>query len=163
MAWDLRADIKEGGYFAQMFILWPKQWLAYDAVCHLDWKSIPYKKTRLGALPARPGVYAFVACPSTADLADCHYLLYVGKAEDQTLRVRCKQYLYECRRPKPRRHIVRMFDRWKRHLSLYYAELDPAHVSITCVEDALLAAFLPPCNTKFPGKLQEVAEGIYHG
>ena len=68
-------------------------------------------------------------------------------------------YRYEPRKPKPRPLIVKMLRLWGRHLHLYFASV-PTNVG--AVEDALLAAFMPPFNTDLPGKLAAIGKVIYH-
>ena len=145
-----------GRRFVCRFALWPKQWRAYSPTVKLVWQSITYNRTSYAKLPDEPGVYAFVVRHGIANLDDCNFLLYIGKAESQTLRQRCRQYTAD-----RRVHIAEFLRLWKQHLYLYYAALDPATVDISRVEDDLLAAFVPPFNRSFPGTLNLVAQGIY--
>jgi hypothetical protein len=78
--------------------------------------------------------------------------MYVGMVKNQGLRDRYKQYLAEEKKDlqkAKRAHVTEMLQAWKDRLHFYYAEL-PATVDVIQVEDALLAAFLPPFNREFP-------------
>lgn len=159
MAYDLATDADSGRRFLQAFILWPQQWRRCAAFRGVRWRRIKYVPSQIRTLPNEPGIYAFVVSPSVGGTPDFNYLLYVGKAERQTLRDRCGQYRYEPRRRKPRVHIVRMLRNWRGHLHLYYA---PVLRDVTDVEDRLLAAFMPPCNPDLPGRLSGIGRLIYH-
>jgi len=161
MSYDLEFNraLAAGPTYAQKFLLWPRQWKSYRSATRLTWHKIRYTPSRLRLLPQTTGVYAFTICPGVGDTPDFSYLVYIGKAEDQTLRQRCGQYRYEPRKPKPRPLIVKMLRLWGRHLHLYFASV-PTNVG--AVEDALLAAFMPPFNTDLPGKLAAIGKVIYH-
>ena len=79
--------------FCQKFIICPNQWLKYNISVNLNWNCIKYERQNLNNLPDQSGVYAFVAKPCVANLDECNYLLYIGKAQDQTLKIRGSQYL----------------------------------------------------------------------
>ena len=159
MAYDLVAEADSGRHFLQAFVLWPQQWRRCAALRGVVWRKIKYVPRQIRTLPNEPGIYAFVVSPSVVGTPDFNYLLYIGKAERQTLKQRCRQYRYESRRPKPRVHIVRMLRNWRNHLHLYYA---PVPGDVTAVEERLLAAFIPPCNPDLPGSLSGIGRLIYH-
>jgi hypothetical protein len=159
MAYDLVAEADSGRRFLQAFILWPQQWRRCAALRGVTWRRIKYVPSEIRTLPNAPGIYAFVVSPSVAGAPDFNYLLYIGKAERQTLRQRCSQYRYEPRKRKPRVHIVRMLKNWRSHLHLYYA---PVRGNVTAVEDRLLEAFIPPCNPDLPAELAAIGRLIYH-
>lgn len=161
MPYDLVTEADTGKRYCKKFILWPKYWNKYSEAEELVWKHIKYSSTTVKDLPDKPGVYAFVVKPGIAGLVECNYLLYIGKAQDQTLKVRCKQYLNENKKRKPRILIAQMFNLWREHLFLYYAELDSVEIDINNVEENLLAAFLPPLNSTLPGKLTSISKDIY--
>ncbi|NCC60103.1 MAG: hypothetical protein EOM12_04015 [Verrucomicrobiae bacterium] len=160
---DLQVSAREGRDCCKQIIMWPKQWKSFGCVINNPWQSVKYERRNLEQLPEIPGVYVFVAKPGIANLSDCNYLLYIGKAEDQTLKKRCKQYLNEKRKKKPRVHILDMLENWSDHLFLYYITVDPVSNASTPseVEAGLLAAFMPPMNRQLPGKLNRIRESIY--
>lgn len=161
MNYDLLDDCNDAKCYCRKFIMWPRQWERYPPSTLLKWQNIRYKKTNLRRLPNSTGVYAFVVRPQVANFDDCNYLLYIGKAKDQTLKTRCPQYLDEIRKPKPRVLIAQMFRLWRKYLFLYYAEVDATKVDITKAEEELLSAFMPPMNSQLPGKLEAIAKDIY--
>ena len=162
MQYDIVSEADTGKKYCRKFILWPKYWKRYPAKANLSWQFIRYTRAEINNLPEKPGVYAFVVKPGIAGLTECNYLLYVGKAKEQSLKVRCKQYLDELNKKKPRIFIAQMFNLWKDHLFLYYSELDSSKVNISDIENNLLLSFLPPLNQIFPGKLTSIAKDIYH-
>lgn len=136
-------------------------WSTFDCDQEITWGVIKYEAGKLAELPEANGVYAFVAKPSIAQLADCNYLLYIGKAERQTLKTRCRQYLAEARRPKGRMLIKEMLTYWSENLYLYYAQTDEDGISPGDLEEKLLSAYIPPMNSDLPGELSSIAKGIY--
>ena len=161
MAFDIINESDSGKKFCRKFILWPKYWENYSPPTELNWNSIHYNKNNIKKLPEEYGVYAFVVKPNIAGMIHCNYLMYIGKAEKQYLSVRCKQYLQELRKPKPRILISQMLRCWKNHLYLYYATVDDEVVDISDIEAKLLSAYIPPINTVLPGKLNVIAKDIY--
>ena len=161
MPYDISIESDSGKKYCRKFILWPKYWKMYSKTIKLAWKHIRYSRTTVEGLPNNTGVYAFVVKPGIAGLTECNYLLYIGKAQDQSLKVRCKQYLDENKKRKPRILIAQMFNLWSDHLFLYYAELDSSKININDVEENLLTAFLPPMNSTLPGKLTSISKDIY--
>lgn len=168
MAYDLStATIHEsdtGKSFTKRFILWPRQWCLSppDDLKDVEWKSVPFDESNLASLPNTPGVYAFIVKPSVCNLSGVGYLMYIGKAEGQSLSTRCSQYLQEPRKKKPRILICDLLNKWRSHLHLYYATIPPGStITPTKVENFLLTAFMPPANTVLPGTLTVIAKSIY--
>ncbi len=159
MGYDI-FDLHEGQGFAPKIALWPRQWKRFPQSIKLSWHCVRYEKTMFSSLPDSPGVYAFVLKPNIGGLSELGYLLYIGKAEGQSLKKRCPQYLYEIKRKKPRLHIQEMFFRWGSCLHLYFAAVSTG-LNVSQIEDQLLEAFVPPMNRDLPGRLQAVADVIY--
>lgn len=162
MIYDLfKAQRDEGCRYCKGFILWPSKWNAYKWPKQLTWNSVPARKDYLKLLPEDTGVYAFVICPDIADFSAYGIIAYVGetKGATQTLKKRCAVYFRDSEyidRP----HIGEMMELWPDHLRLFYA---PAPASeVPALEEALLLAFIPPFNRKFPGEFNKVASNIYH-
>jgi len=76
--------------------------------------------------------------------------MYVGKAEDQTLRQRFRQYFGHMLETSRRTNISKMLVLWKHNLWFYFAPVaDKSNIDTT--EQALLNAFLPPFNHRYKG------------
>jgi len=161
LAFDLIHSYISALPYKNAFLLWPKQWEKYQHLHNLIWNYIPYRQESLTTLPNEPGVYAFVIRPEIANLHDCGYLMYVGKAEKQSLRMRCRTYFAESKKKKGRPPIHRLLTFWKSNLYLYFATVPSDGTLVSDVEAELLKAFVPPCNTQFPGKLGRVAKLVY--
>ena len=147
--------------YLQKFILWPRQWRSLSLPIRLTWKCIKYTKGNMRKLPKQKGVYAFTVKPKIGNLNNVCYLMYIGKAKDQTLRTRCRQYFYEQHKPKPRIRIMRMLSNWSNNLYLYYAAITSTTISVDSIEDKLISAFIPPINSEFPGTLSSIAKDVY--
>lgn len=134
-------------------ILAKPQWEACRLPVRLRWTTRRFGEAYANAIPDRQGVYSFIVEPRVGNHPNCHYLVYVGKTERQTLRVRYRQYLQDARSPVIKRPLVQsMLDLWEDHLLFCYAIVaDRRHIAT--VEDELLKALLPPMNTVFPGRL----------
>jgi len=160
MSYDLDFDSDEGSKYTRRFIMWPERWMEFPEEVSLTWKSIKYTEDNLASLPDKTGIYAFIAKPEIANLG-ISYLMYIGKAEKQSLLKRCPQYTQELKKEKGRPLIKQMLVKWAEHLFLYFSEVDKDKTSK--VEEHLLAAFMPPANTQLPGKLTTIAKSIYRG
>src|SRR5690242_4228902 len=100
----LRDATKEMKSFTCEFILFPEKWSTYpNRVANLQWKRIKFDGSIRANLPKDQfGIYSFVLEPGIASHSAVGYLLYVGKAERQSLRSRCSAYLNEPNNPKGR-------------------------------------------------------------
>ena len=150
-----------GRYRIQRFILHPGLWNAFPPMApSLTWTKIKFSNTTVRNLPNNKyGIYSFIAEPQIAGHNAIGYLLYVGKAQDQSLRDRVTSYLYESQKTKPRIHISEMLDHCPDHLWLHYAEIADQR-SIKKIEDALLEAFLPPFNRDFPATISHMVRAV---
>jgi excinuclease UvrABC nuclease subunit len=155
------SDAKTGRGYCRQFILWPAQWAKLPAGLLPTWRSLKYDSSNFHLLPSQPGVYAFVLKPGVANL-DLAYLLYVGKAANQTLSQRCPQYLAELRARKPRMEILDMFLSWGAFLHLCFTPTADG-TQATALERQLLEAWTPPMNKDLPAGLSAVVENIYRG
>lgn len=142
-------------FLVKRMILSPNNWKSYTPHTTLAWEPIKFESGKLNEVPDNlKGVYSFVVKPGLADHPSCSYLLYVGKVEDQDFRKRYKQYLQEkAAGEKARRvHIMRMLQKWDGFLWFYYAAIADVAL-IEKVEDALIAAYLPPANRRVPAEV----------
>jgi hypothetical protein len=136
----------------------PSQWKKYPAHLNYTWHAVPYHKSGIPLVPDNAvGVYAFVVNPGIAG-HDLGYLLYVGKAEKQSLRARFKQYFKEHKDPKGRPYVRQMLDYWSGYLEFRYTTLNASMVS--SVEDALLDAFIPHCNERFSATIRPAVKAF---
>ncbi len=126
-------------------------WLSYPGASH-SWISVKADDAAKTVIPDVPGVYTFVVRPDVAGHS-CEYLMYVGKAEKQSLRKRFMQYLREQSRDKGRVPIQDIFRTFPEHLHFCYVTLVNPKI-ISNLEKQLLEAFVPPCNQQLPGELQ---------
>ena len=141
--------------------MWPEKWKSYKWKSRLVWNCLPAKKSRVKDLPDKTGVYAFVICPGIAEFPQSGTIAYIGetKGATQSLKKRCAVYFRKSEYA-ARPHIGEMIELWADHLKLFYAEA-PAP-DVPALEDALLLAYVPPFNRKFPGEFNKVAASIYH-
>lgn len=148
-------------YQIQRFILHPGLWNACPKTLPvLKWVRIKFSKATVKSLPNNKyGIYSFIAEPQVAGHNAVGYLLYIGKAQDQSLQDRITSYLYEANKAKPRFHIAEMLDHCPDHLWLHYAEVADQK-SIKTIEEALLEAFLPPFNRDFPATISHVVKAV---
>jgi hypothetical protein len=150
-----------GRYRIQRFILHPELWTACPQMTPpLKWTRIRFSKSAVTQLPNNKyGIYSFIAEPQIAGHNAVGYLLYLGKAQDQSLQARVSSYLYEANKAKPRIHISEMLDHCPDHLWLHYAEIADQK-TIKKIEDALLEAFLPPFNRDFPATIRHMVKAV---
>ena len=105
-------------YQIQRFILHPELWTNCPInTQQLTWSKIKFSKSNVKTLPNdKFGIYSFIAEPQVAGHTAIGYLLYVGKAQDQSLQSRVTSYLYESNKAKPRFHIAEMLSHCPDHL-----------------------------------------------
>lgn len=143
-------------YLVKRMILSPPNWQSYVAHTRLDWRPVLFSADTVDEVPNdERGVYSFVVQPGIAGHPACSYLLYVGKVETQVFRARYRQYLAEKAKGEGARrvHVTRMLQKWDGYLWFYYASIKAAEL-ITSVEDALVAAYLPPGNREVPAEVR---------
>ena len=139
--------------YAISMVLSPNRWTGYTNSLKLNWQSIRFDQSELVQVPDdKNGVYSFIVDAGIAGHPYCSYLLYIGKAERQSLRKRIGQYFYEAKDPKGRAPVQDMILDWHEHLVVCFAVVQNA-ADIDGLEDSLLSAFVPPINQKFTGEL----------
>jgi hypothetical protein len=154
-------------YHIKRFIICPNLWENYKApVAPLNWQKVKFDIAGVNTLPNnKAGIYSFVAHPDVANHTSVSYLLYIGETTKQTLRQRCKSYLDEPKKQKPREHIRDMVVLWPNHLWLYYAEVADKK-TILDIEERLITAFVPPFNFSYTatlgkaGKLRKILYSV---
>ena len=96
------------------------------------------------------GIYVYVIRPPV--IPSCgEYIMYVGKATKtpyQNLRNRIKSYKSELGSNYNRDKIHRMFKKWGKYIYVRYLPISECADTITELEDRLIAALTPPCNSQ---------------
>ena len=141
-----------GNYRVERMVLSPSHWRAFSPPpLKLIWRITKFDPSNVKYVPANQnGVYSFVVDPGIADHPACAYLVYVGKAEDQSLRARFKQYFGHKKETSRRTNISKMLRLWDGYLWFCFAAVaDTAKIDST--EQALLNAYLPPFNRSYRG------------
>jgi hypothetical protein len=141
-------------YNLSRFVICPNLWEDYSAPTPpLEWKRVKFDQAGVKSLPNdKPGLYSFVVHPEIANHDAVSYLLYIGETTKQTIQKRCRDYLGEDKKKKPREHIRDMVKLWPNHLWIYYSEVaDPK--TILKLEEDLITAFTPPFNFKYTATL----------
>jgi hypothetical protein len=142
-------------YNIDRWVISPERWMAYADSTPLSWTAVRFDKLEQNLVPDdKCGVYSFIVKPGIADHPQCAYLLYVGKAQDQSLRRRFAQYFHERNASKGRPKIQKMLTLWQHHLWFCYAPIDDTS-RIHNVELKLIGAFLPPMNDEFPAEIKK--------
>ena len=80
--------------------------------------------------------------------------MYVGKAVN--LRKRFGEYLTRERLRRPK--IIRLLEMYAGYIVFCYSRVE--HDELETMEDRLLNAFIPPCNSQFKGVVQ-AAQGAF--
>lgn len=141
-------------YHVNPVILSPKRWATYTNKTPLSWVVVRFEKTEEVSIPEdRRGVYSFVVKPGIAEYPESTYLLYVGKAEDQSLRQRFVQYFYERNARKGRPKVQRMLQLWEYHLWFCYTTIEDTD-QIHGIEQSLIGAYIPPMNDQYPAEIR---------
>ena len=135
--------------------LWPRQWSNYNRPDVFNWEIYRFQLDEVENIPNEPGIYSFVIQPEVASHPYCAYLMYIGKTK-RTLQQRFKEYFQEqenAERGRPK--ILRLLNKYQGYL--HFCCLTIAETKqITDIENALIRAFLPPCNSTFPAEIRPV-------
>lgn len=138
-------------YNVSSMILSPTRWTGYNNSTPLNWRKIKFDQQDLDQVPDNEfGIYTFVVDAGVANHPHCSYLLYLGKAERQSLRDRIRQYFYEPNNPKGRAPVQDMILDWHSHLYVCFTSVEDVS-AIDGLENALLEAFVPPMNQTYKG------------
>lgn len=134
-------------------VLSPNRWATFKYESELEWIRVKFEQEKIEEIPDdKYGVYSFIVEPGIANHPYCSYLLYIGKAENQSLRKRIAQYFYEPNDPKGRAPIQDMITDWLSHLYICFAVIEEVN-KIDALENTLIEAFVPPMNQRFRGEL----------
>ena len=140
------------------FYLLTREWQNYNLPDSFNWVIRPFQDDQKVHIPQNSGVYSFAIQPSIASYQGCSYLMYIGIARGRpghpgrTLQKRFGDYLYEQNNPFGRPNILRLLNKYKGYLHFCYSVINERE-RLKEIEDALIRAFLPPCNDQRPGEL----------
>lgn len=134
------------------FVLWPCRWQSYRCSNVHNWRLCRLVDLERDRIPDQPGVYTLLIQPGIASHPACSYLMYIGQAT--SLRRRFGDYLNRERRETGRPKIFRLLNKYSDHVWFCFTLVPPE--SLTEVEDALTAAYVPPCNDRLPSEISSV-------
>jgi len=163
MAFDLAAQLASerlGSFHVKRVLLSPSHWNSYSNTLPLTWMHVKFEPANSVLVPNTTGVYSFVVDPGISQHPGTRYLLYLGRARGLSLRARFQTYIREKDAGKGRATIQAMLNKWPDHLWFYYAEVANTTV-IDDLEDALLAAYLPPFNQTFPAEVRKIMKVVF--
>jgi len=149
------------GHIIRRAMFWPERWKAFSPPPTITWKwqSVPFVKTSASSVPKNEhGLYSFVLCPGVASHPRNHFVLYVGKADNMTLRARFQSYFRDMKRVK-RPAISFVLTKYFGYLEFCFTPV-PQASDIDPGEESLLSALIPPYNTQFRGEISEVIRGL---
>lgn len=149
-------------FHIKRMVLSPQHWKAYRLSVALSWQAVKFTYANAHLIPKTRGVYTFLVQPGIANHPKCSYLLYVGETEGQNFKIRYRQYLRESRAgdKSARPHVTDMLEKWDGFLWFCFAPIGRAEL-IEAVENALLAAYLPPSNKDFPATVSKALRKLF--
>ena len=135
------------------FFLVPEKWSALTLPTAPKWSVVQlHAKTSRTSIPQGSGVYTILIQPGIADHPSTSYLMYVGQAVN--LRKRFGTYLTTEKGSQGRPKIHRLLHKYAEHIWFCYTPV--AKIKLDIVEDALIVAYLPPLNDKFPASVSRI-------
>ena len=149
-------------FHIKRMVLSPHHWRTCALSTDLHWKAVKFTYANANDIPKTCGVYTFLVQPGIANHPYCSYLLYVGETADQDFKKRYRQYLRESRAgdKSTRPHVTDMLEKWDGFLWFCFAPINNIEL-IEGVEDALLAAYLPPSNKDFPATVSKALRKLF--
>ena len=133
-------------------LLWPRLWQSYPCRRPCNWEICRLRDVERESVPDQPGIYTLLVQPGIADHPACSYLMYVGQTT--SLHRRFGDYLNRERRETGRPKVFRLLNKYADHLWFCFSHLPKEF--LTEVEDALVVAFVPPCNDQLPAEIRAV-------
>ena len=134
------------------FRLWPRQWTLGGGAQVYTWQVYKLSELNRPSVPQRAGLYTLVVQPGIFGHPLCSYLMYVGKTN--SLHRRFGEYLREMNQATGRKKIVRLLNKYFDYVWFCFTEIPESEISR--VEDALLEAFMPPFNDRFPASVSRI-------
>lgn len=159
--YDLIAEQNEAKSYERSFILWPRSWRRYleKPQHNFRWEQQPFCSSSLNKIPDVRGLYTFIVNPNIANHR-CSYLMYLGITTRQTLRKRFQQYLQEMKASKSRPRVNRLLNLYNENYLFFCFARYNNQRELEAIEDNLLEAFIPPCNSDLPARVRRVIKGI---
>jgi hypothetical protein len=155
---DAKASL--GKYAVERFILSPERWNTGANLKGLAWKVVKFDIKNAQSIPDdSSGVYSFVVKPGIAEHPECSVLLYVGKADVQSLQKRFKQYFREKCNKKGRPKIRYMLSAWEDYLWFCYAPIADKG-KVHGIEQTLIGAYIPPMNEQYPAEIRSAVKAF---
>ena len=145
---------KEAKAHWQTLMLWPKLWKGWKPRLKLKWESKPFSHTSKGAIPNKPGVYAFVIMPGVPPGVPNSVLMYIGKS-DRPLRERFREYLREKDSPTGRPALSTMLQMYDGYVHFYCACMEKG-TRPKMIENHLIETLAPPMNKQYPAKISRI-------
>jgi hypothetical protein len=150
---DLTMNVYARGH-RHTLLLWPKLWKEWKPPLKLKWESKPFSLGSKGAIPNKPGVYAFVIKPGVPPGVPISVLMYIGMS-DRPLRERFGEYLREMNNPSGRPAINTMLRMYVGYVHFYCACVaKPAKPKN--IEGHLIETLVPPMNKQYPAKIRRI-------
>jgi len=156
---DIITEQDEAQSHQHTFCLWPKMWQEYSKTTNrsFKWRENKFAITEVEKVPDKAGLYTFLIEPRVANHPSCSYLMYVGQTGN--LRIRFQQYLKEKDRESGRPKVVRLLNKYPDYLFFCYTILSNTQ-NIDILEQALISAYIPPCNDRLPASINKVVEAL---
>ena len=152
---DFTQERMQLGAHRYTFSLWPQQWAAYNLPDLFQWEIHPFQRDQIENIPNKPGIYSFVIQPGIASHPACSCLMYIGKTE-RPLQKRFKEYFGEQQNVvKGRPKILALLNQYQGYLYFCCSVIAETE-RIGEIEDALISAFIPPCNDQFPSEIGRI-------
>ena len=156
---DILPDPNKLGGHDYTFFLWPRQWTNYNLSGPFNWEIHPFQQDKADNIPIKPGIYSFIIQPGIADHPHCSYLMYVGVTE-RSLRERFQEYFREKRKIESGRpKILKLLHVYQDYLHFCCSAITETE-RIEDIEDALIKAFIPPCNDQYPAGISRAMKAF---
>ena len=153
---DITDDQDERMKHLWQFTLWPRQWQSYQSEPPYQWEMYKLIESERQNIPDSAGVYTIIVQPQVFTHPACMYLMYAGKS--RSLRRRFGEYLNERSRRTGRPKLLRVLNKYPDHTWFCFSVVPEARIS--SVEDALLSAYIPPCNDRFPAPISRIGDAF---
>ncbi|MBB4126706.1 hypothetical protein GGR77_001996 [Xanthomonas translucens] len=146
---DLIADTDRVAAYQRKFNVDTARWKTFRSPITLTWSKLRFSEANRSNIPKERGLYAFTLAHEPSGFPSHGFIMYIGITGDTsnaTLRTRYSQYLANLRRGNGRPKVYGMLSRWDGDLFFNFVPVPDKNVSLTAIEDELLAAVLPPVN-----------------
>jgi len=149
---DLIAEVDRIQAYRREFNVDASRWKQFQPPIALAWSKLRFSEANRSHVPKERGLYAFTLAHEPSGFPSHGFIMYIGITGDTskaTLRTRYAQYLAHLRRGNGRPKVYGMLERWDGDLFFNFVPVPDRKVSLTAIEDELLAAVLPPVNETY--------------